>query len=121
MRAGAVLAAVATLLFDATMAQAEDLDAGKTGPKLFATNCASCHRTPKGLAKRNGWFLASFLQVHYTTNRASAGELAAYLTSLDRPAAGRPPRGAPPRRSATPAEQRREPILRPPVALAKPP
>ena len=121
VRAGAVITAVTTAMFDANMARAEDLDAGKTGPKLFATNCTSCHRTPKGLAKRKGWFLAGFLQVHYTASRASASELAAYLTSLDHPAANGPPRGVPPRRSPAPAERRREQMPRPPVALGKPP
>jgi hypothetical protein len=32
-------------------AQAEDLDQGKSGAKLFAANCAHCHRSPRGLAK----------------------------------------------------------------------
>ena len=47
---------VASLLFimmllNAGPARAQDLDAGKSGQRLFATNCATCHRTPRGLAK----------------------------------------------------------------------
>lgn len=64
-------------------ATAEDLDAGKSAPQLFASNCSSCHRTPYGLAKRmNRWSLDSFLQEHYTASRASAGTLSAYLIDV---------------------------------------
>jgi len=63
---------------------AEDFDAGKSAPQLFASNCSSCHRTPYGLAKRmNNWSLDSFLREHYTASRASADTLSAYLVGLD--------------------------------------
>jgi len=63
---------------------AEDFDAGKSAPQLFASNCSSCHRTPYGLAKcMNNWSLDSFLREHYTASRASADTLSAYLVGLD--------------------------------------
>ena len=37
---------------------AQDLDTGKSGERLFAANCASCHRTPRGLAKQSSMFLS---------------------------------------------------------------
>jgi hypothetical protein len=66
------------------LAQAQDLDQGKSGAKLFATNCTDCHHSPKGLARdRFSWTLSSFLQQHYTTSPASAQALTAYLQSID--------------------------------------
>ena len=63
---------------------AEDFDARKSAPQLFASNCSSCHRTPYGLAKRmNNWSLDSFLREHYTASRASADTLSAYLVGLN--------------------------------------
>jgi hypothetical protein len=62
-------------------ASAEDLDAGKSGPRLFASNCSGCHRSPKGLAKsHSAGSLQGFLRQHYSTGPATAAELAAYLT-----------------------------------------
>jgi mono/diheme cytochrome c family protein len=61
-------------------AHAEDFDAGKSAPQLFASNCSTCHQTPRGLAKRmSSWSLDSFLREHYTASRASADTLSAYL------------------------------------------
>jgi hypothetical protein len=63
---------------------AEDFDAGKSGPQLFESNCSTCHHTPQGLAKRmTSWSLDSFLREHYTASRASADTLSAYLVGLD--------------------------------------
>src|SRR5262249_23711500 len=64
--------------------RAQDLDAGKSGEKLFASNCTMCHRTSRGLAKQsNRLSLFLFLRQHYTTSQATAGELAAYLVATD--------------------------------------
>src|SRR5215475_9888787 len=64
--------------------EAEDFDAGKSAPQLFASNCSSCHRTPYGLAKRmNNWSLDSFLREHYTASRALVDTLSAYLFGVD--------------------------------------
>lgn len=64
--------------------RAEDLDAGKSGPRLFATSCASCHRNPRSLAKQtNSWSLNLFLRKHYTASSQQANALTAYLLSAD--------------------------------------
>jgi len=61
------------------VARPEDLDQGKSGAKLFAANCAHCHRSPRGLAKdRFSWTLSRFLQQHYTNGSASAETLTAF-------------------------------------------
>lgn len=94
------LAAAAALT--ATVASAQNLDAGKPPAKLFADGCATCHRSPRGLAKgRFSLTLTWFLRDHYATSSDSAKTLAAYLESVDGP----PPRpvakpGAKPSKSA---------------------
>src|SRR5215217_4852366 len=66
----------------------QDLDAGKTGPQLFAQDCAACHKSPQGLVKTiSGGALVGFLRQHYTSSSASANMIAGYLL-----AAGGPPR-----------------------------
>ena len=84
-----ILAAAAALT--ATVASAQNLDAGKPAAKLFADGCATCHRSPRGLAKgRFSLTLSWFLKDHYATSSDSAKALAAYLESVDGP----PPRAA---------------------------
>ena len=76
------------------MAVAQNLDQGKPAPKLFAESCASCHRSPRGLAKgRFHLTLYLFLQKHYSSGSSSAWALTSYLESIDsgkRVAAKRP-------------------------------
>ncbi len=73
----------------ATVASAQNLDAGKSVEKLFADGCATCHRSPRGLAKgRFSLTLSWFLKDHYATSSDTAKALAAYLESVDTP----PPR-----------------------------
>jgi hypothetical protein len=56
------------------------LEAAKSGPKLFSSNCSMCHSSPRGLSKRmNNWTLTYFLQKHYTASQTAANELATYL------------------------------------------
>jgi hypothetical protein len=58
----------------------QDLDAGKTGPQLFAQDCSACHRSPQGLARTvSGGALVTFLRQHYTSSSTSAGVVAAYV------------------------------------------
>jgi hypothetical protein len=79
-------------------AQAENLDAGKSGAALFASACQACHSSPKGLAKNQGSGLTSFLQEHYTSSPQSAVLLANYLIAN--------PGAPPPRAKQTqPSEQ----------------
>ena len=95
-------------------ARPEDLDQGKSGAKLFAANCAHCHRSPRGLAKgRFSWTLSRFLQQHYTSGSASAEALTAFLQSVDT-RAGSPPTA----RNARPAGTgKSEPAVRPPAPV----
>jgi len=86
------LAAIFVLTCTAAGAQ-ENLDAGKPAPKLFSEGCASCHRSPRGLAKgRFSFTLYLFLQQHYAANSSSAWALTSYLESVD--SAKRPERRA---------------------------
>src|SRR5260370_25047629 len=94
------LGAIAVLIGGA--ANAQNFDQGKSGARLFADNCATCHRSAGGLAKgRFSLTLFLFLQKHYTSDSGSAWALTSYLESVDsaqrgqsRAAAARP---SPPR------------------------
>jgi mono/diheme cytochrome c family protein len=87
----APLVTLAAAALTVTVASAQNLDAGKPAAKLFADGCATCHRSPRGLAKgRFSLTLAWFLKDHYATSSDSAKALAAYLVSVDEP----PPRAA---------------------------
>jgi hypothetical protein len=62
----------------------ENLDSGKNGAQLFASDCTLCHKTPQGLAKAGGLMgLEGFLREHYTASRESAAAVATYLRSVD--------------------------------------
>lgn len=66
-----------------TAATAQDLTAGKTPAELFHSDCAECHRSPSSVAgTRDAHALADFLREHYTTKSATAGALAAYVSSF---------------------------------------
>jgi mono/diheme cytochrome c family protein len=68
----------------------EDLDRGKTGAQLFASDCAICHKSAQKLRTDAGGLfgLSGFLREHYTSSRQSASEIAAYLESMHREPAG---------------------------------
>jgi hypothetical protein len=71
-------------------ARAQNLDEGKSAPRLFADGCATCHRSARGLAKgRFSLTLYLFLQNHYASNSSSAWALTSYLESLDDAPRGR--------------------------------
>ena len=79
---------VAALLTEAP-ARAQNLDEGKSGARLFADTCVTCHQRAKGLTKgRFRLSLYLFLQKHYASNSSAAWELASYLESVDE--GGRP-------------------------------
>src|SRR5262249_33033578 len=62
-----------------------NLDQGKTGPQLFASACATCHKSPQSASKTKWFFgLESFLRQHYTSSRESAAILAAYLKGQEK-------------------------------------
>jgi len=62
----------------------ENLDAGKSGAQLYASNCAICHKSVQALDKSTGGLfgLESFLREHYTASREAAATIAAYLNSV---------------------------------------
>jgi mono/diheme cytochrome c family protein len=68
---------------------AQNLDQGKSPAKLFSDNCATCHRSARGLAKgRFSFTLYLFLREHYASGSESAWTLASYLASVDAQAGG---------------------------------
>jgi hypothetical protein len=63
----------------------ENLEAGKTPAQLYASDCAICHKSPRGLSKAGGLFgLDGFLRQHYTSSHESAAAITAYLQAIDR-------------------------------------
>jgi len=100
------------------MAQAQtNIDQGKSPAEIFATDCATCHKSARGLANGRGSSgLASFLAEHYTASKDQAAALAAYVMGAGggeaAPAARGPkPASAPDRNraSAEPAAPTRTP------------
>jgi hypothetical protein len=87
-RAASLLLGLSAVLGAAPL-RAQDLDTGKTAERLFASNCAACHRSPRGLAKQNRLSLFFFLRQHYTSSQASASELATYLAAMSEPPRGK--------------------------------
>ncbi len=62
-----------------------DLDQGKTAAQLFASACATCHKSPQSVFKTKRFFgLESFLREHYTSSSESAAILAAYLKGQEK-------------------------------------
>ena len=58
-----------------SVADAQNIDQGKSAPKMFSESCAACHRSARGLAKgRFSLSLYLFLQKHYAANSSSAWE-----------------------------------------------
>src|SRR5436305_5300797 len=64
------------------LAQAQNLEAGKSPSQIFAGTCTACHKAPRGLLKTvPGNSLQSFLRQHYTTSPEMASLLAGFLIS----------------------------------------
>jgi hypothetical protein len=80
-----VVAVVVLAVWAAGSAAAqENLDKGKAPDQLYASDCAICHKSPRGLAKGVGRFgLENFLREHYTASRESAAVISAYLRAVD--------------------------------------
>ena len=88
---GILLALGVVALLALAPARAQNLDEGKSGPRLFADTCVTCHHRAKGLTKgRFRLSLYLFLQQHYASNSSAAWELASYLESVDEAPRGRP-------------------------------
>ncbi|HWX83997.1 MAG TPA: hypothetical protein VNZ48_10420 [Xanthobacteraceae bacterium] len=57
-----------------------NIDQGKSPAEIFANDCATCHKSARGLANGRGSSgLASFLVEHYTASKDQAAALAAYV------------------------------------------
>ena len=66
-----------------------NLDQGRTAAQLYASACATCHKSPQSVSKTKWFFgLESFLREHYTSSSESAAILAAYLKGEDKRSAG---------------------------------
>ena len=77
-----VMLLVGCLAAERALAQATNLEAGKTPAQIFAGTCNACHKAPRGLLKTvPASSLSSFLRQHYTTSPEMAGVLASYLIS----------------------------------------
>jgi len=77
-----VMLLVGCLAAERALAQATNLEAGKTPAQIFAGTCNACHKAPRGLLKSvPASSLSSFLRQHYTTSPEMAGVLASYLIS----------------------------------------
>ena len=71
-----------------------NLDEGKTAAQLYASACATCHKSPQSVSKTKWFFgLESFLREHYTSRSESAATLAAYLKGQQKRSAEFPPAG----------------------------
>jgi mono/diheme cytochrome c family protein len=118
--AGLALGAVALVTMVA--ARGENLDQGKSGPRLFADTCAACHHSARGLTKgRFRVTLYLFLQKHYASNGTSAWELASYLEDVDDAATGskgHKGKGRAPKQAASPpARSSASSSFRPPAPI----
>jgi mono/diheme cytochrome c family protein len=57
-----------------------NIDQGKSAAEIFAGDCATCHKSARGLADgRNSLTLTAFLREHYTSSGQQAAMLAAYV------------------------------------------
>ena len=105
-----LLALAVIVVLTASAADAQNLDQGKSAPKLFAEGCASCHRSARGLAKgRFRLSLYLFLQKHYVSNSSSAWALSSYLESVDGAKRGQSRAAAKPSGSTTGTSRFRPP------------
>lgn len=85
-RLALVLALGAIVALAGETVHAQNLDEGKSAPRIFADSCTACHRGPRGLARgRFRVTLYLFLQQHYASNSSSAWALASYLESVEGP------------------------------------
>jgi hypothetical protein len=72
---GTLLAGLGIAAVRAQTVLGDPRDAAKT----FASNCSTCHKSPRGLAKSGS--VAGFLRQHYTTGPEMSAAMAAYLVA----------------------------------------
>jgi mono/diheme cytochrome c family protein len=101
------------------MAQAQtNIDQGKSPAEVFANDCATCHKSARGLANGRGSSgLASFLVEHYTASKDQAASLAAYVMGAGggeaAPATRGPKPASPPDRNRASTEPEAPPTRTP--------
>lgn len=101
-------AAMVALLFAGAARAQENLDMGKTPAELYGSDCAICHKSPRGLSKGGDIFgLEAYLRQHYTASARSAHAIANYLKAVDRQAAAEPAPRRPTRRAQRRADRRK--------------
>jgi hypothetical protein len=77
-----VMFVFSSLAAERALAQAQNLEAGKSPSQIFAGTCTVCHKSPRGLLKTVApGALPGFLRQHYTTSSEMAGVLASFLVS----------------------------------------
>jgi len=77
-----VMLLMSSLAAERALAQAQNLEAGKSPSQIFSGTCNACHKSPRGLLKTVApGSLPGFLRQHYTTSSDMAGVLASYLVS----------------------------------------
>ena len=73
------------LAFASSAGAQGNLDQGKTGAQLYASACATCHKSVQSVSRTKWLFgLESFLREHYTSSSESAAILAAYLKGQEK-------------------------------------
>ena len=98
------------------VAQAQtNIDQGKSPAEMFSNDCATCHKSARGLANGRGSSgLASFLTEHYTASKDEAGALAAYVMGAGGgdavPAQTRGPKPAPTDHGRAAVEEPKPPV-----------
>jgi hypothetical protein len=118
LRGGAFAASLFFGLLPA-MAQAQtNIDQGKSPAEIFANDCATCHKSARGLANGRGSSgLASFLVEHYTASKDQAASLAAYVMGAGggeaAPSTRGPKPASPPERNRASAEPEAPPTRTP--------
>jgi hypothetical protein len=101
------------------IAQAQtNIDQGKSPAEIFANDCATCHKSARGLANGRGSSgLASFLVEHYTASKDQAASLAAYVMGAGggeaAPATRGPKPASPPDRNRASTEPEAPPTRTP--------
>ncbi len=75
-----IFAGLATAVFPGFAHAQVNIDQGKPPAVIYANDCATCHKTPRGLAVgKSSATLSSFLREHYTASTEQASALAAYV------------------------------------------
>ena len=76
---GAILASLAIGIGGAKLRAQTQLADPRDAPRIFASTCSACHKSPQGLAKSGQ--VAGFLRQHYTTGPEMSAAMAAYLVA----------------------------------------